>query len=272
MLMGQEGLLVRKTLSRMGIALLGIAAAAMLGCGSGGDPSDFVVVADQASINVMADYTTPAITLYVKAIDAFHATVTFTAVPPPGFTCQPTCTITTTSEGSDTSSVVFHFDTTPDVAGSTSYPILFHGVEGKIEHDVTVDVAVTAFNGVPPPPDFDFTVTPAIEIEGVSGHGTLKDDTRYMFTFTRYNHYTGPISVVATLMDPDTFCSTAACSLVATTGMTSAPFLISTDDTSGRHMILFTASVAPYVTKTVTAQIIVNNAPPVGPPSGGGTG
>jgi hypothetical protein len=272
--MSLENLVMRNILSRVGIAVLSMAASTMVGCGSGGDPSDFLVTVDHASISVMADYTTPAITLSVKAVDAFHATVTFTAVAPPGFTCQPSCTATTTSDGGGTSSIVFRFDTAPEVAGPATYPIVFHGVEAKvggtIEHDVTVSVAVTAWNGTTPPPDFDFTVTPALQYELVPAHGVLKDDTRYMLTFTRYNHYTGPISVVATLMDPDTFCSTAACSMVDTTDTISAPFLISTDEASGRHMILFTASVAPYVTKTATAQIIVFSAPSLGPPSGGG--
>lgn len=263
---------MRKILSRVGFALLSAAALAMTDCGWGGDPSDFRVTVDNASIKVMADYTTPAITLHVQAVDAYFATVTFTAVPPPGFTCNPTCTATTTSEGLGLSTIVFHFDTVPNLVGSTTYPIVFRGMEGKIEHDVTVQVSVTAFDGNPPPPDFDFTVDPAI-YDALVTTGKFYDDIRYTFTFTRYNHYTGPISVVATLMDADTFCGPGACSFVDTANVIPAPFVISTDTTTGRHPILFTASVAPYVTKTTTAQIVVIMIPPPPrPPLPGGGG
>ena len=263
---------MRKMLARLGGVLLSAAALAMAGCGWGGDPSDFLLTANQANISVMADYTTPAITLTMRGVNSFGTTVALTAVPPPGFTCNPSCTATISTDGDATTTVAFRFDTVSTLAGPAVYPIVFRGVKGKIEHDVTVMAAVTAFDGVLPPPDFDFTVDPSTFNAFVT-KGKFYDDIRYTFTFARYNHYTGPISVVATLMDPETFCSTAACSFVDTANVIPAPFVISTDTTQGRHTILFTASVAPYVTKTATAEIVVIVIPPLpGPPLPGGGG
>ncbi len=248
---------MRKMSSCVGVVLLSAAALAMTDCGWGGDPSDFLLTANQANISVMADYTTPAITLTMRGINSFGTTVALTAVPPPGFTCNPSCAATISSALDDTTTVSFRFDTAPTLAGPAVYPILFRGVKGKIEHDVTVMAAVTAFDGVMPPPDFDFTVDPASQDFGLPPSGSIKDDLHYTVTFSRYNHYAGPISVVATPMDPGTFCSTLACSLSTTADTISSPFYISTDNSPGRHTILFTASVAPFVTKTTTAQIIL---------------
>jgi hypothetical protein len=265
---------VLSILKRTGIALpVAFVLASVAGCGSGGDPTQFSLAINPTPALVMADYTTPAITAVVGPptwLIPYAGDVAVVATPPPGFTCIPaSCTVIATPTQHAPGTAVFRFDTDTTLAAGT-YQIAFHASGGNHEHDAMGEVDVTAWNGLPPPPDFDFSVTPASEFFILATNSSRDASVSYLLTFYRYNHYTGPIDVSVALA-PGFTCN-VTCNIVDTADTAEFGVGLGNLPTFGTNV--FTATVAPYVTRTeaVTVRVARAPPPPPGPPLPGGGG
>jgi hypothetical protein len=189
----------------MTAAMAMTAVLALVGCGSGGDPRDFTPTLSPSAVPVIADYTTPAVELNIKPDNGYSGLTTIVATLPPGFTCVTEgCAKTLDVALEGISSVPLRFDTEATlVPGEYTIGLHIVGLNGRA-HDASIQVQVGAYNGIPPPPDFDFSVDPAVLVleQREAAHNFI----HYTVTVERYNHYTGPVHIDLS-PDPNASCS-----------------------------------------------------------------
>ncbi len=229
----------------------------MMSCGSGGDPRNFGLQVSPSVVSVVANYTTPAFNIAVHPLNGFTNEVQVAAEATPGLECVPISCTKSTSQGTS-----FRFNTFASTTPG-NYPVIFHGTGGKYPHDITAYVHVLPSDGTSPPPDFDFEVQPEVSFFSTPPRLYLKGAVQYRFTFYRYNHYTGPITVSGAVSQELT------CARSCTTTTYDDTAVLSVDVTAAppsTYTNVFTAT-ASTVSKTTSARIVIT--PPTPQPSPG---
>lgn len=249
--------------------LLVAATLCAVGCGSGGDPREFVLALTPTHITVMQGYTTPAIAASVNKLFGLKSDVDVAATIPAGFTCTPAC------EKQVATSSDFHFTTTQSTPLGDSV-FTFHGTGEVVArdlpafpHDGTVTVTVTPYDPAnPPPPDFELDVSPALfqTQPPPSRKGFI--NISYQLTVIRFNNYTGPVEVELKLPNSQEF-SCSPCSVVMT-GDTAHLVVTAFPQRYGYSPIDFIGTAGPTTHTTEVLFDLYPALPKSGPPSGAG--